>query len=205
MLELSIFTKNTFLKIKTVSLSILNQINCENLLSNFCSLDKGNQAEWIQVIISALGIFFIVYTLRAQLQVTKIEQQRFKQDNIPIFKMRSLPAEQIIRMVVNNHVGEYKILINKLPAGISIELMNIHNIEGLLEGSIVNWKYEVNDQLFGKSGEDEMMELTVLYSDLYNNYYRQEIYLFLDGTGASFPPLFIGKKINLKNYDRRKN
>jgi hypothetical protein len=182
-------------------LSILNQINCENLLSNFCSLDKGNQAEWIQVIISALGILFIVCTLRAQLQVTKIEQQRFKKDNIPIFKMRSFSKEQIVRMEVHNHVGEYKILINKLPVGISIELMNIHNIEGLLEGSIVNWKYEVNDQLFGKSGKDEMIELTVLYSDLYYNYYKQEIFLFLDGTGASCPPVFIGRKINLKNYE----
>lgn len=168
---------------------------------NFSNLDKGTQAEWIQVIISALGIFFIIWTLRSQLQVTKIEQQRFKQDSIPIFKMMSSSKNHIIRMEVYNHVGEYKILINRLPAGIGLKMMNHYNPEGLLQGSIVDWKYEVNQQLFHSSGKDSMVELTVLYSDLYYNYYRQEIFLFLDGTGTSYKPVFIGRKINLENYE----
>lgn len=168
----------------------------------FTELQPGTQAEWVQVIISCLGIIFIIKTLKAQTKVTRLEQLRFIRENSPIFKFVLDQLNMVLKMEVgDNHVQKYKIYITHNPAGFNVPGIETYNDKGLIKNQVVDWAFTFSLTPSSPNIQNAI-ELTVFFTDLYGFSYFQVITVFLDGGNVSFPPIPLGNKIDILKYSK---
>jgi len=179
----------------------------------FATLQPGNQAEWIQVILTTVGMVFIIWTLRSQLNVTKIEQRRFFRESMPYLSvsmtretedMDSFLATYKVRITAKRN-DVYSLLVYpvvNLTEAIKIKPYGV--IQGILIDDYIEIDYQINmlsRQVFIQSNETNKLNsiLLITFKDIFDNGYQQVCNVSHNGTVTTSMPGSLSKRLITKS------